>query len=112
MTTAIKVAGALVLVEDDKADAALAAASAVNAEARTARAADVPIRDDLPKGHPLRGKRALRAVPCGWPDCTLDDRGQLVPVDLATGEPIATDPAPGTPPPGAGSVAPLEDDHG
>ena len=49
---------------------------------------DVPVRDDLPPDHPLYGRRALRCVPAGWPDCTVDDEGRLVPLadPVPTGE--------------------------
>jgi len=51
---------------------------------------DVPIRDDLPATHPLRGKRALRVVPAGMPDCTVADGGRLAPLDLKTGLPVGS----------------------
>jgi hypothetical protein len=83
----------IVLVEEDDADKA----DPGNLTARRATADDVPIRTDLDRDHPLRGKCVLRVVPCGYPDCTLDDRGRLVPVDLRTGEPLspANPPGPG-----------------
>jgi len=37
----------------------------------------VPIRDDLPVGHPLRGKRALKNVPAGLPDVVVTALGVL-----------------------------------
>ena len=74
----------LVLV--DEADADKVAPG--NLTARRATASDIAARDDLPRDHPLRGKRVLRVVPCGYGDCTLDDAGRFVPVDPKTGEPI------------------------
>lgn len=56
--------------------------------ARVARASDVPVRLDLPMGHPLRGQRALRVVPAGMGDCTLDDEGRLVPIGAAPAKPV------------------------
>ena len=50
---------------------------------RAARPDDVPVRNDLPVGHPLRGQRVLRAAPSGMPDCTIDADGRLVPVGAA-----------------------------
>jgi len=49
---------------------------------------DLPARWDLPEGHPLRGKALLPVVPAGYPDCTVDDNGRLVPVDSQTGDPL------------------------
>jgi hypothetical protein len=43
-----------------------------------ARLTDVPFRDDLPVGHPLRGKRALRVVLSGMTDSVIDDDGRIV----------------------------------
>ena len=37
----------------------------------------VPERPDLPADHPLRGKRALKAVPAGSGDIVVDDEGRL-----------------------------------
>ena len=56
-------------------------------DARLATTADLGERRDLPRSHPLYGSKALRNVPAGMPDCTLDDRGRLIPLDLATGKP-------------------------
>lgn len=58
-------------------------------DARRARPADVPVRTDLPKDHPLYGRRALTIVPAGWPDAALDADGRVVPLDLKTGELVA-----------------------
>jgi len=63
---------------------------------RRLRPTDLPQRDDLPTGHPLRGKRLLSVVPSGWGDCALDAKGRLVPVDPKTGEPTKpVEPGPG-----------------
>ncbi|MHC4644310.1 MAG: hypothetical protein ACYTBJ_02325 [Planctomycetota bacterium] len=45
---------------------------------------DVPPRYDLPKGHPLYGKRALRNVTAGMPDIVMSEDGEL---DYTTKEP-------------------------
>ena len=88
----------LVLV--DEADADKVAPG--NLTARRATASDVPVRSDLPRDHPLHGRRVLRVVPCGMGDCTLDDAGHLVPVDPKTGEPLGpADPVEPKPPTGA-----------
>ena len=47
---------------------------------KVAKPADVPERIDLKEDHPLYGKRALRVVPAGMPDCTVDKDGRLSPV--------------------------------
>lgn len=65
----------------------LGADGIVRINGRVATPSDVPIRTDLPEGHPLLGRRALRVVPSGMPDCTVDAEGRLVPV-TATTEPI------------------------
>ena len=75
------------LVPDSEADKPVAG----NTSARRARPDDLPLRIDLPKEHPLYGTRCLKMVPSGMPDCTVDDRGRLVPVD-ARGEPIVPSP--------------------
>ena len=83
----------LVLVPDDEADKPVPG----NLSARRARPIDLPVRNDLPVGHPLRGKRVLAVVPSGMPDCTIDDRGRLVPVD-AKGDPVVPSPLGGSEP--------------
>ena len=44
-----------------------------------AKPTDAPLRYDLPFGHPLRGKRVVRNVPSGMPDCVVNDDGKLEP---------------------------------
>lgn len=88
----------IVLVDEADADKVVPG----NLTARRATASDIAARDDLPRDHPLRDKRVLRVVPCGMGDCTLDDRGNLVPVDPRTGEPLKpADPVEPKPPTGA-----------
>ncbi len=53
-----------------------------------AKPGDVPIRTDLKKSHPLHGKRCLRVVPAGMPDCTVDDQGNLVPIEVERERPV------------------------
>jgi hypothetical protein len=50
-----------------------------------AKAADVSERLDLPKDDPLYGQRLVKVVPSGMPDCTLDEKGRLVPVVVRDG---------------------------
>ena len=57
-------------------------------DAVRARPADVPERRDLPRDHPLYGLRALRVVPAGMGDCTLDDAGRLVPIEPPKPDPV------------------------
>jgi len=78
-TVAILDGGAIRLVD---------AVEAERLDARLATAADVPERRDLPRDHPLYGQRALRVVPAGMPDCTLDDAGRLVPVEAPKPDPV------------------------
>ena len=60
---------------------------------RRLRPGDVPRRNDLPESHACYGKRLLAVVPAGWPNCTVDARGRLVPVD-EKGQPIEVAGAP------------------
>lgn len=48
---------------------------------RPVKAEDIPERNDLPKSHPLYGKRLVPVIPCGMSDCILDEKGRLVPAD-------------------------------
>lgn len=47
-----------------------------------AQSRDVPTRTDLPEDHPLYGLRALPAVLAGMPDMTVNDNGEMVPIDV------------------------------
>ena len=40
---------------------------------------DLHERTDLPKNHPLYGKRLVPVIPSGMTDCTVDEKGRLVP---------------------------------
>ena len=53
---------------------------------QSARSNDIPERTDLPKDHPLYGQRLVKVVPSGMPDCTLDEKGRLVPVVAKDGK--------------------------
>lgn len=44
-----------------------------------AKPTDTPIRDDLPRDHPLYGTRALRCVPSGMTDMVIAADGTLLP---------------------------------
>ena len=46
---------------------------------RVARREDVLERTDLPANHPLYGRRIVRVVPSGMPDCEIGEDGRLVP---------------------------------
>jgi hypothetical protein len=48
---------------------------------RRATPADVSPRNDLRADHPFRGRRMLKIVPSGMPDCEIDNDGLLVPLD-------------------------------
>lgn len=52
-----------------------------------AKPTDAPIRDDLPREHPLYGTRALRVVPCGMSDIVIAADGRAVACD-EKGEPL------------------------
>jgi hypothetical protein len=52
----------------------------------SAKTLDIPERTDLPKDHPLYGQRLVKVVPSGMPDCTLDEKGRLVPVVIRDGK--------------------------
>jgi hypothetical protein len=79
----------ITLVPDSEADKPVPG----NVSARRAGPTDLPARTDLPKGHPLYGKRVLAVVPSGCPDCTVDARGRMVPVGM-DGLPLPTTPLP------------------
>jgi len=66
------------LVTDDAARLDAGAVALTSTAARDA----VPLRSDLPKDHPLYGKRALRCVLSGSPDVVVTDAG-VVTTDLS-----------------------------
>jgi hypothetical protein len=63
----------------------------VRKDGRRATPEDVPVRRDLPPDHPLCGRRCVRNVPAGMPDCTIDDEGNLVPLEEFSEEPDIVD---------------------
>ena len=69
VTTATSVGDGLVLSTD----------GLVRKGTRLATSADVALRTDLPRGHPLYGTRALRCVPSGWGDVVIGDGGKPEP---------------------------------
>jgi hypothetical protein len=58
---------------------------------RRATPTDVPLRRDLPEGHPLRDTRAVPVVLSGMTDQIIGEDGRLIPIDR-NGNPIETDP--------------------
>jgi len=58
----------------------------VRKDGRPAIETDIPIR----KSGPYKGQRALRVVPAGYRDCTINDKGELVAIEpTKVAEPIA-----------------------
>jgi hypothetical protein len=59
----------LVLVDEDKIDDKEVVVFAAQK--------DIPVRTDLPRDHPLYGRRILKVVPAGMPDLEIDANGQI-----------------------------------